>query len=62
VAAALKAIYTAIDAEAAEAALAEFEQSELAARYPAIAPQPVRDHVRRTLHDDVRKYLRAQNI
>lgn len=38
VAAALKAIYTAIDAETAEAALAEFEQSDLAARYPAIAP------------------------
>jgi len=38
VAVALKAIYTAIDAEAAEDALAEFEQSDLAARYPAIAP------------------------
>ena len=38
VAAALKAIYTAIDAEAAEAALDEFEQSALAARSPAIAP------------------------
>ena len=38
VAAALKAIYTAIDAEAAEDALAEFEQSDFAARYPAIAP------------------------
>ena len=38
VAAALKAIYTAIDAEAAEAALAAFEQSDLAAKYPAIAP------------------------
>ena len=35
---ALKAVYTAVDAEAAEAALAEFEQSDLAARYPAIAP------------------------
>ena len=38
VATALKAIYTATDAIAAEAALAEFEQSDLAARYPAIAP------------------------
>jgi putative transposase len=38
VAAALKAVYTAVDAEAAEAALAEFEDSDLAARYPAIAP------------------------
>ena len=38
VAVALKAIYTAIDAEAAEDALAEFEQSDLAARYPAIVP------------------------
>lgn len=38
VATALKAVYTAVDAEAAEAALAEFEDSDLAARYPAIAP------------------------
>jgi len=38
VATALKAIYTAVDAKAAEAALAEFEDSDLAARYPAIAP------------------------
>ena len=38
VAAALKAIYTAVDTEAAEAALVEFEGSDLAARYPAIAP------------------------
>ena len=38
VATALKAIYTAIDAQAAETALAEFEESDLAARYPAIAP------------------------
>ena len=38
VAAALKAVYTAPHAEAAEAALAEFEESDLAARYPAIAP------------------------
>jgi putative transposase len=38
VATALKAIYTAVDAEAAEAALAEFEDSDLARRYPAIAP------------------------
>ena len=38
VAAALKAIYTAVDAAAAEQALAEFEESDLARRYPAIAP------------------------
>lgn len=38
VAAALKAVYTAVDAEAAEVALAEFGESGLAARYPAIAP------------------------
>jgi putative transposase len=38
VAAALKAIYTAVDADAAEQALAEFEDSDLARRYPAIAP------------------------
>ena len=38
VAAALKAVYTAMDAEAAETALAEFEDSDLAKRYPAIAP------------------------
>ena len=38
VAAALKAVYTAVDAAAAEAALAEFEDSDLAAKYPAIAP------------------------
>lgn len=38
VAAALKAIYTAMDAIAAEDALTEFEKSELAAKYPAIAP------------------------
>ena len=38
IAAALKAVYTAPHAEAAEAALAEFEESDLAARYPAIAP------------------------
>lgn len=38
VANALKVVYTAVDAEEAEAALAEFEQSDLAARYPAIAP------------------------
>ena len=38
VAAALKAVYTAVDAEAAEAAPAEFEDSDLAARHPAIAP------------------------
>ncbi len=35
---ALKAIYTAVDAGAAEQALAEFEDSDLAKRYPAIAP------------------------
>jgi len=38
VAAALKAVYTAVDAKAAEAALAEFEDSDLARRYPAIVP------------------------
>ncbi len=38
VAAALKAVYTAVDAAAAETALAEFENSDLAAKYPAIAP------------------------
>ena len=38
VAAALKAVYTAIDAEASEAALTEFEESDLATKYPAIAP------------------------
>jgi putative transposase len=38
VAVALKAIYTAVDANAAERALAEFEESDLARRYPAIAP------------------------
>ncbi|WP_321364375.1 IS256 family transposase [uncultured Celeribacter sp.] len=38
VAAALKAVYTAVDAEAAEVALAGFEESDLAARYPAITP------------------------
>lgn len=38
VATALKAIYTAVDAKAAELALAEFEDSDLARRYPAIAP------------------------
>ena len=38
VAAALKAIYTAVDADAAEAALADFEDSDLAKQYPAIAP------------------------
>ena len=38
VATALKAIYTALDADAAEAALAEFEESDLSAKYPAIAP------------------------
>ena len=36
--AALKAVYTAVDADAAEAAPAEFEDSGLAARHPAIAP------------------------
>ena len=36
VAVALKAIYTAIDAAAAETALAQFEDSDLDARYPAI--------------------------
>jgi putative transposase len=35
---ALKEIYTAVDATAAEAVLAEFEQSDLATKYPAIAP------------------------
>ena len=34
---ALKAVYTAVDAEAAEAALTEFEDSDLARQYPAIA-------------------------
>jgi len=38
VATALKAVYTAVDAEAAEAALTEFEDNDLAKRYPAIAP------------------------
>ena len=38
IATALKAIYTAVDAEAAEAALLDFEESELATKYPAIAP------------------------
>ena len=38
VATALKAVYTAVDAKAAEAALAEFEDSDLARRYPAIVP------------------------
>jgi putative transposase len=38
VAAALKAVRTAVDAEAAEAALAAFEDSDLARQYPAIAP------------------------
>ena len=38
VAVALKAVYTAVDAEAAEAALAEFEEGDLAARHPAIGP------------------------
>jgi len=38
VAAASKADYTAVDAKAAEAALAEFEDSDLARRYPAIVP------------------------
>ena len=38
IATALKAIYTAVDAEAAEAALSDFEESELAVKYPAIAP------------------------
>jgi putative transposase len=38
VAATLKAIYTAVDADAAELALAEFEESALAKQYPAIAP------------------------
>ena len=38
VAGALKAVYTAVDAEAAEDALTAFEASALAARYPAIAP------------------------
>ena len=36
--AALTAIYTARDTVAAEAALAEFEERDLARRYPAIAP------------------------
>lgn len=38
VAAALKEVYTAVDAKAAQAALAEFEDGDLATRYPAIAP------------------------
>lgn len=38
IAEALKAIYTAVDTKAAEAALAEFEASDLARQYPAIAP------------------------
>lgn len=38
VAAALKAVYTAVDAAAAEATLTEFEASDLPKRYPAIAP------------------------
>ena len=38
VAAALKAVYTVVDADAAEAALAAFEESDLAAKYHAIAP------------------------
>ena len=38
VAAALKAVYTAVDAEPAEAAPVEFEESDLAKQYPAIAP------------------------
>ena len=37
VAAALKAVYTPVDATAAEAALVELEESDLAAKYPAIA-------------------------
>ena len=37
-AAALKAVYTAVDAAAAEAALSEFEASDLSKQYPAIAP------------------------
>lgn len=39
---ALKAVYTAADATAAEAVLAEFEQSDLATKYPAIAPSWLR--------------------
>lgn len=38
VAVALKAVYTAVAVKAAEAALTEFEETDLAARYPAIAP------------------------
>ena len=38
VAGALKAVYTAVDAKAAEEALSAFEDSDLAKRYPAIAP------------------------
>ena len=38
VATALKAIYTAVDAREAEAALGRFEESDLARQYPAIAP------------------------
>lgn len=37
-AAALEAVCTAVDAGAAGIALTEFEESELAKRYPAIAP------------------------
>ena len=35
---ALKTIYAAVDAATADVAMAEFEASELAAKYPAIAP------------------------
>nr|WP_025829492.1 IS256 family transposase [Acetobacter persici] len=38
VATALKAIYTAVDASEAEAALGRFEESDLARQYPAIVP------------------------
>ena len=38
VAKALKAVYTAVDVGSAEAALTVFEDSDLAAKYPAIAP------------------------
>ena len=38
IASALKAVYKAVDAEAAERELAAFEDSELGAKYPAIAP------------------------
>jgi putative transposase len=37
VAATLKGVYTAVDVEAAQAALSEFEKSDLAKCYPAIA-------------------------